>query len=64
MCVTFKMDIEHINIKERPHVSRTAWWKASDEQLVQYKEQLKNNLDTIKFDNEMFTCININCIKD
>ncbi len=34
ICVSFDIQIDHINIQDRPHVSRTAWWKASDGQCL------------------------------
>ncbi len=44
ICVSCDIQIDHINIQDRPNVSRTAWWKASDEQCLQYRETLDRKL--------------------
>ncbi len=34
ICVSFDIQIDHINIQDRPYVSRIAWWTASGEQCI------------------------------
>ncbi len=53
--------VEHFGIKDRPHCSKTAWWKASEPQLAQYKQNLQTNLESISFNNEFLYCKDINC---
>ena len=61
--VVFNMDVEHLNVSERTHVCRTVWSKASDDQILQYKQSLHDNLQNIQCDYELLTCSDTKCTK-
>ncbi len=52
-----------MDINERSHECKTAWSKATDEQLLYYKNDLVNRLKSIHLDHELITCTEINCNK-
>ena len=63
VCVTLSIDMEILDIKDRTHICRTAWNKASDEQIEQYKVTLQSNLENLHWDDNLFKCTNINCTR-
>ena len=52
-----------LNVSERSHVCRTVWSKASDDQILQYKQSLHDNLQNIQCDYELLTCSDTKCTK-
>ncbi len=63
ICVSFDIQFDHIDIQDGLHVSRTAWWKASGEQCLQYRKTLDSKLKAFKYNNEILSCTNIHCKK-
>ena len=59
--IVFNIEVEYLNVSERPHVCKIAWHKATDDHLSEYRHNLNNNLRTIDVHNEVFTCTNVNC---
>ncbi len=45
--VVFDFNIDYMNINESSHECKTAWSKATDEQLLHYKNELENRLKVI-----------------
>lgn len=58
---TFDFNIDVMSITDRPHQSKTAWWKASSEQLLEYKYVLEQKLKNIKVDHDLLSCTDISC---
>jgi len=61
LCVCFNIDVNHTIYSERTPVNKLAWYKASDEQKLQYNTDLENKLHDIKCDYEIFRCTDIHC---
>ncbi len=54
VCVYFNINIDHTIQVDRTPDSKTAWWKASDDQKMQYKHVLEDKLSKILYDYDMF----------
>ena len=58
-----KVDLNHFIVKDRSHVIKTAWYKASDEQVCEYRTRLDEYLSDIVIDNDLAECHNIHCAR-
>ncbi len=61
--VVFDFNIDYIYVNERSHECKTALSKATDHQLLYYKNGLENRLKSINLDHELITCTENNCNK-
>ncbi len=61
--VVFDFNIDYMDINKRSHECKSAWSRATDEQLLYYKNDLENRLKCVHLDHELITCTEINCNK-
>ena len=61
--MTINVDVVHMNNSLRHATPKSAWDRASEEEISQYKSHLDENLRRITCDKDVLTCNSIHCNK-